>query len=596
MQDSHPRCPTRPSNTEQALLVAFLADWTDGDVQKTVHELQRSNLLKNVQITTWRPSESDSPPGQGQYVDSQANIHALAIGASRSGWSGLVVADGLTKRQLNLDARNGESSVTSYVLVAVRAGKESDRVEVIARRTARDEKDAVSLDVLASLDTSLPGRLWKLTPEDGLKLHDPHRALFAMDSVSSGETAGGHNSGSVWPYDGAEEPSFPESVPKVGRSLNVFALFQTEPEGLEETQSVIQRAVLRAREHGDSDEESNEDAAIKYNKKKPLSVHLVPCHHDRSPSRQDVFRMWEAYTGHMQDRTDAMHFLLQPLEDARTESESETSSSQPQPFITVYRNRTGRPLVAARNTLKTVIKDALNYPYSSVRLYNLDKTAGDQGIQEFSNDYELLIPNHLPFYPTPKPWKPVSKYLNSVAFFYLTGSFSRDQQRELEAEIQIETDVDVADDPKICCFVPWEKGPEDGTVPESVWEIFWDMRSYKRSDDYIGPPYIFVDRRSAVDGTVIVVYPDYYFGMRGDENAQEILKDVVDPSIRGLVYGRIKGRDSHSVHANLSISNMDFEEFFEDSEFEIQKARRIGWPGHGILKNDGSEDENENEE
>ncbi|KAL4945300.1 hypothetical protein BDV06DRAFT_39490 [Aspergillus oleicola] len=105
-------------------------------------------------------------------------------------------------------------------------------------------------------------------------------------------------------------------------------------------------------------------------------------------------------------------------------------------------------------------------------------------------------------------------------------------------------------------------------------------------------PFFLIDQRSALDETVIVCMPDYSWGLRGlgleeeKEKAQELLKDVVGPEIRGFLYGWVKGREAHNAFQNLSIANLDWDELFDDMGRESSVALRPGWPGHGILGNE----------
>jgi hypothetical protein len=211
-----------------------------------------------------------------------------------------------------------------------------------------------------------------------------------------------------------------------------------------------------------------------------------------------------------------------------------------------------------------------------------------------TGDFELIYPPDKPFYPTPAPWNPIYGKMFSIPLFYLTDTFTREQQRALEAEIQTPTGSYLDRYGKVCCFVPWTKGPEDGNIA-SMWEVLWEMRSYDATNDYCKLPYFFIDRQSAIDGTVIVMELDRYFGTEGDENAQKILRDVVEPEIRGFNYGRIKGRDAHTAHTKMGIANVGIWDLFKEREDEVMNAPRPGWPGHGILR-DSAEDWEDSED
>ncbi|KAL4951980.1 hypothetical protein BDW69DRAFT_30205 [Aspergillus filifer] len=149
-----------------------------------------------------------------------------------------------------------------------------------------------------------------------------------------------------------------------------------------------------------------------------------------------------------------------------------------------------------------------------------------------------------------KPWKPITRWMNAISLFYPTDAFSREQHKALEAEIQMPGRFeDNSDIPKGCCFALWTEGPEDGRIEDTIWDIYFSTMPYKDSPDWLEFPLFIVDRQSASDGTVIACMPDYYWGLRGvrpdeqkeKERAQELLKDVVEPQIRGFHHGRVEG-------------------------------------------------------
>ncbi|KAL4792272.1 hypothetical protein BDV19DRAFT_256279 [Aspergillus venezuelensis] len=584
-------CPPRPSNTEKSLLVVFLTDWFDGDVQKTVDNLRQSPLLNGIQIVPWKPSATDLQSAsqlhevESEIADSQNTLYSLAIGASGAGWPNLIVADGLTRRQTNGDHRNGESSVPSFISVSVDASSSDDGlVRVVARRTESDQEDAVSLDELQNLELTVPARMrpCDLTAEHGLMLHNPDAFVFSEKTIDTGH-AQDENVRSILDF-----------LPPPDSDLNIFVLGKSTPEELEKLRSRLQQAADEFREAIDKDD-SDEKKITNLEKwkagdenKEPLSsINLVECDPGRSPTRRDILRLWKAYAHPIQKGVnDIMHFLVQEIETEK-------------PFIAVYRNRDG-PLIIARNSLQTVLNDALNRPYlparynccaDSRRYQSIANTIMEQKIQEVAGEFELLVPYDKPFYPTSKPWKPITRYMNAISLFYSTSSFSREQHEALEGEIGTPGKFeDNSDIPKVCCFEPWTKGPEDGMIEDTIWDIYFSTLPYRDSPDWVEFPFFIIDRQSASDGTIIACMPDYYWGLGGvrpdeqeeKEKAQELLKDVVEPQIRGFHYGRVDGREAHNYFQNLSIANLSWDELFEKSRVTL----RPGWPGHGILKNE----------
>ncbi|KAL3470794.1 hypothetical protein BJX99DRAFT_263889 [Aspergillus californicus] len=553
-------CP-HPSNnpSSPSLLVLFLTDWDDDDKETLIDRLQPA--LKDIDITKWHPYEDRARKRKRRVrhnQDSQANIYALAIATFRAGWSEFVVADGLTSRQIDPDYEDGENEMISVVGVAIRAGQQ-DEVRVIARRvriTDQEEGDFLSLGALKDLGL-LKGELENTGFDRGMILHDPDKGVFAADTISTADDG----PRSIWPYD-CEKPTIPASVPTGRQDLNIFLLFETSPEQLQKMQAVIEQA---------TDNQAHGQGKTKTETEKSPKVYLVPWERTQFPSRRDILCLWDAYTHHI-DHPDTMHFLLQPIQDS-------ISSNQ---LLTVY-NQDG-PLVLAKNTLTTVINE---FQHPSTRLADTSTLFKQTQPDSAPEDMELIFPPDYPFYPSPVPWYPVDRSLNSVPLFYLTNTFTTTQHRKLESEIQTLTDVDVPEMPKICCFVPYSEPQDlnDEDVVPFIWKTHWSMKSYESTQDYCEPPYFFIDKQSALDNTILVMKPDYYFGMNEDAHAQELLRDIVFPEIRGFLYGRIAGRDAHVVWANLRIANMGFEDFFEGREDEMFKAERPGWPGHGVLRN-----------
>ncbi|KAL4924693.1 uncharacterized protein BDV17DRAFT_295188 [Aspergillus undulatus] len=211
----------------------------------------------------------------------------LAIGAFSSSWSNINDADGLTRHQTNGDHRNG------------------GEVKVIACLTAKNEKDEVSLDVLRYLNVSVPDRNFSdMSVEYGMVLYKPDGGVFTGKASDCG-------------YDRDEnlERSILNAIPEADRNLDIFVLFLTTAEKLEEMRSTIQEAVDETRETIDEGKNTIEQTQKKSGKK-PLPTAV----------------------------NDMTHFLLHPLHEAGKKSS---------PFVTVYCNREG-PLVVAQNSLETV--------------------------------------------------------------------------------------------------------------------------------------------------------------------------------------------------------------------------------------------------
>ncbi|KAL2827670.1 hypothetical protein BJY01DRAFT_135723 [Aspergillus pseudoustus] len=518
------QCPVKRSNTGDAHLVAFLGPWAPGDSQRLLQDFQSS--LGDVDLILWQPHP--------EAKDSQATIYALSIAAYRSGWSDLLIADGLSNRQVKGNTRGRESSLLSVIRVAVN-GRQQDEVEVIARRTTTDSLGAILINADIAVRRGF---------EDGLVLHDSNQSLFTGDILSESAV------GSPGLYDGTD-PSIAGSVPRTDDSLNIFLLFPSPLDERRTIQSTIQQVV---------------DQAQATSEGKTPTVHLAAWKHDRVPSRRDIYRLWIAYTQHV-NRTDSMHFL---------ESIPDAGISEAQ-FITIYDNEP-YPLIVARNTLDTVVKASLG---SSTRLSEIASTPFSQ----LREDIELLHDPDAPFAPNPFPWKSPDSRAIDIPLFYLTNALTLEQERALKFEIQTITDDDLEDELKACSFVPWNPVSNpvhgaDGTI-ESIWNTIFELHTHKAQypEAYIEPPYFFIDAQSGVDQTIIAVYTDKYSELSTivseteAHSLHDILADVMEPPASGFVYGRVRGRDAHNVYANVSVGEMDFEEFFEGREGELRRAR-----------------------
>lgn len=142
---------------------------------------------------------------------------------------------------------------------------------------------------------------------------------------------------------------------------------------------------------------------------------------------------------------------------------------------------------------------------------------------------------------------------------------------------------------KHCCFVLWEdseEGLQGGTL-QDMWDILWDVYTNKRgrgSPTTSSLPIFFIDQQSGHDFTLIAVEPDFLYTRKPSTAtaAADILKDIPAAKARGFLYNRIRGRDVHFAHADLSIENMDIDEFVD----EVHRFPRPRWPGHGILEDD----------
>jgi hypothetical protein len=231
-------------------------------------------------------------------LDSQANIHAVTILAARAGYTSLLVADELTKRQLTGDLRVGEYPTISVVMISIRPIPASepasasvtagDSISILAKRTAgptwprgEDEHEIVYEDFLAEMEAfELLPLHRKESPfaDCGLALHDPDQRPFTPDST---RVMG-------WERDSAADAlviKLPESVKHLGNDhLNVFLLFSTTLEEQQATESTLQQSfevVQQALQKKTFQEESKDSV-------ERIHVHAIPLedHHTTGTRRQ----------------------------------------------------------------------------------------------------------------------------------------------------------------------------------------------------------------------------------------------------------------------------------------------------------------------
>jgi hypothetical protein len=158
-------------------------------------------------------------------------------------------------------------------------------------------------------------------------------------------------------------------------------------------------------------------------------------------------------------------------------------------LITIYDNESD-PLIIARNSLDTVLEEALG---SSTRLSQVASTPFTQ-----LSDIELLHSPDTPFASNSFPWKSLDRRAIDIPLFYLTNNLTLDQKRALKFETQTITYVDLDDELKVCCFVPWTPTPDfptlnapngTGTVVR-IWSVLFEMQNYKLTspESYVEPP------------------------------------------------------------------------------------------------------------
>ncbi|PYH91299.1 hypothetical protein BO71DRAFT_401468 [Aspergillus ellipticus CBS 707.79] len=574
--------------TDNPLLLVFLTDLGEGGEAALVERFEDAIQETDVQVSTWHPSPRvlEQIAHQGPHMDSQANIHAVAILAHRAGWDGLLVADDLTKRQLHGTLRVGDDPMLSVVMVATRprpsATTQENGVRVIAKRTTGSAPDNAKL--LHTLRTFEPEEKSRQTRDAykqcGAVLHDPEHGVFTPDTTqlarevwlgSANQTLSKNTPlpvelvTNITSHAGSDtEPpaALPSWVHHDSQHLNIFILFPTTTDKLSNIQSTLDDAARICHEN-ETDPEFPQ-----------MPITLIPWN---AVSRQQLMNLWEGYQ--LQLRSDkyapAIYFLLKPIESA-TDIQLGTFFYEMKDHANISHQRLDEVIWNTR---------LWDMHYRKRRQLNETGKPNEYKLANLETDTtELMYPPSQPFYPNPPQWCPTKRGLNWISLFYLTNNITPEHNEAITTEIPTLGEVEEPEwGDKISVTIPWANTEADGTL-DDVWKIFWEIHTHQRGKG-IRTPIFFVDQQTLVDNTVLAVEHDYYFVEDGNTTAKEMLKDVPFPDCRGFLYGRVAGRDAHIIYANLSIGNMDFEEFTEKSQYP-----RPDWPGHGILK-DEEEDE-----
>lgn len=511
---------------------------------------------------------------QGPHRDSQANIYAVAILAYRVGWTGLIVADDLTKRQLKETCRVGESPLISVVMVAIRPklspSTAQQEVRVVAKRTTREDQDNTKLmETLQTFEPQeLTGRGNEMFTNDGLVLHDRDRGVFTSGIATclgwEELSKNGSTEDPSWAMNHRVQPvALPSWVNHDNQHLNIFLMFSTAEDELANIQSVLQNVARKCHDEDDG----------KYGKE--IAIQLLPWEYHRVTSRRGFLNLWDGYQQKIlpNNFSSSVYFLLEPAKDAQ------------RVIVGTLKYDMLNPANASWQSLEQVIRTEQSWRLSARE--RLDRPEPYEIVFHEVEGTELIYPTEQPFYVNNPPWLPAFDCIYWVPVFYLTNKLTEQQDHAICTELHTMTEVDLEQgDRKYCCFVPWkdgEQGQRDGTL-EDMWDIFWDVYTYKRgrATPVTSPiPIFFIDRQSGHDLTVIAVEPDLLYMRKPNAAAAEILKDTPASKVRGFLHGRIGGRDAHIAHANLSIGNMGFDEWTEEDRFP-----RPGWPGHGILEDD----------
>lgn len=496
----------------------------------------------------WTPSKTllRSIAKQGPHLDSQAKLYALAIVAYQAGWSTLLVADELAKRELTGNRRIGESSIPSLVMLTAfpRTTCPSRKYEVyvvavrmsrgvagdqLLDRVNREDTGENLLDMKHVLDlkkfdnaSHRPGQNGKrssfgprLNLEHGMILHDPDRPVFEPDTTTLTRKC--------W-FDAAVEalrPLPPELVVSIfehadseiaSRCLPLkvcpggdhrcrrhvfFLLYETTSTELRQTRSIIQAA-------GDKFLDANRTDQRYRRWRFKAEVYALESHGIRT--RRDLITFWDYY------RDPERNYLLPRLffvfdriidNDIETGQFGMASSDYTVPFV-IMRARMDRVITHV---------DDLPAHHFMMRAPAFD--CRDEGALKSKNVESMYHPEQ-PFWYNPPEWMSAdddSCSFKVIPLFQLTRELTEDEIETIKADLI--SDIG-QDEPRDCkkevCLVPWRRS-QDATNGD-IWRIFWEFCKSREETFYVPfvphDPLFHVDRQSAKDRTVLVVLPDWY--------------------------------------------------------------------------------------
>lgn len=572
-----------PPASHAALLIIFLWESDPTSQHGLVAHFQRS-FTEDVDIRVWCPSQGvlRSVAAQGSRRDSLANIHAVSILAYRAGWSGLVVADRLTARQLRGEAHLGERDFVTVVMVAVRAARigeparSQDRVRVVARRSGCAElKDGVLLQTISTLE--LPARLLGynentsfIFDELGLELQDPGRPVFTPDqpgllaheevrmAAQQVLSMQGHLPPELHsPILRAAEEDIGQPIPELprptsprGKRRDLFLCFPATDSTLDDTDIMVQYLMAVAERQLTGDE---------YLIAKHLR--LRPWPYPRPMSRWDLMRVWAGVNEQY------LYGLAQPI------SATDPKSAQ---FVLMWND-----IDSDRHALIQEPLDTMMRPRTPKT--NRVRAQLDSG-ETLDCPHEILHNPGRPFYVDVPEWISVNPDLHWARFFYLTSQSPPEQDQALRREILI-TSEDRANTgdhaKKHAVFVPWQKDTPDGSL-DSVWNIFWEIWQYEmaHSTHYTVAGRqcgitCFIDQQSLIDHTVLIVDGDYTAS--GETALYNRLGLNKPTSLRGFNYARVKARESHWAFEQMRSHSLFLDEMNLTSD--TQSHIRPDWPG-----------------
>ncbi|KAK2766080.1 hypothetical protein FQN54_007595 [Arachnomyces sp. PD_36] len=566
---------------KKPLLLVYLTSLNEAAEEKLTELLRPAINCEDDRLHRWYPSAAvlEYIAYPCAYTDSQARLYAVAILAYRAGWAGLLVADNLTKRQLEGTTKFGESRLPTVVLISIKPNnlsstRRDDQVRVVAKRTIG--WDGESAEIPRMLERIEP---WEVLRAEemyrrGVVLHDPDRDALTPDTASllgreelSNAT---HGALSRLPTElvddiltrvkGDDDSPSVEPPPLTfdPENLNIFLLFTTTPEELGNLQSTIQKAVDRLHEEGALGDRPE------------VQVKLIPWENHQAKSRRQLQKLCDVYQDRLRDDlvyAETYCFLPEPVK--------ETENIQ----LGVYYDNIDYPLNISLKPLHKLLNLEIQGMETDA---SLNAIPCDVEYLDHKNNELFLRPDE-PFYASPPIWRYNRLKFTCITVFYLTNKLSDEQDKAIREEMQKPYEFDV-DDYMSYCFVPWKSGHKDepdGTL-EDMWEILWN--TYKEFE----PPVFCIDQQSGVDLKLIALAGKFFPITSASGAAVEALRAIEYSDLRGMYYGRAPAISARNVYANISTGNMDIEETLEPEVVHVYP--RPDWPHEVVGDVDSEED------
>ncbi|KAJ5082421.1 hypothetical protein N7532_011464 [Penicillium argentinense] len=574
-----------------------------------------------VNIQTWTPPKRllESIAQQGPNRDSQANIHALAVLAHRSGRSRIIVADEMTKRQLlGAPFRNEglETKVVTVVAVSTRLVPPTNELYVYARRsfcfhegpvyrftstldweTREPHNDDQVID-FKSFATSW-GPLWEHLNEDqlgkqeGLLLRDPDNGVFAANTgtilgweryINAVHTA-------LKPHLPTElvdeirkqvdnfEISMPAwDSPPSEKHMVIFILFDATADELANIHSEIQKAIPASfqgnkRRIMNTDPNGTSDYLMTTYKRIPhMTFELIPWQRHHMFSRRDLAAFWSEYRlwdARCVAREDSFPFLY-----LTSPYESIDSALFGAMICENEERNDAMALLTGRLKLGSICRSM--HRCGDIRWFDatdLEPSDVDRGL---GYEEKLRHPDQ-PFYCDFSVWEPAIFEYRTYPIFLLTHQLSEEDIKRIQQEMRVEVDAHEdpdhwdPDHPNRAVIIPWKNGEGsqvDGKVKD-IWDIVRNICTYPTISRALDIEIVCLDRQSAVDSTVLVVRTTQYF------------VDPFHPLLKHLPYPRLPGFEYTRVPARLAgfMMRTILRDEDEAPGYQWSTYFRPGWPG-----------------